>query len=399
MFLDLLVRRNRRFVEAVVALHREGRLPANAYVLDLDTMRANLRVILDEAARLGLTVYPMTKQIGRNPAAIRALSDEGAPGFVAVDMADARAIRAADAVVGHLGHLVQVPRAEAAAAAEYVAPDYWTVFSPDKAREAAEASAAAGRTQRLLARIVAPGDRFYMGHEGGFTADDVCAVADLLDAVPGGAFAGVTTFPALLFDEASGEVRATPNLATLERGAAALAAAGRGKVEINAPGTTSAAVLATLAAAGATQVEPGHALTGTTPLHAVRDLPEAPALLYLSEVSHDHAGKAYVFGGGMYVDPVFPAYQVRALAGTDPAEVLATRVDATLPPPSAIDYYGMLDQPEGRRHRTGDTVIFSFRAQAFFTRALVAPVAGIASGNPTVEGVWTSDGRPTEWPR
>ena len=41
-----------------------------------------------------------------------------------------------------------------------------------------------------------------------------------------------------------------------------------------------------LAAAGATQIEPGHGLTGTTPLHAVEDLPETPAVVYLSEVSH-----------------------------------------------------------------------------------------------------------------
>ena len=35
---------------------------------------------------------------------------------------------------------------------------------------------------------------------------------------------------------------------------------------------------------GGHQGEPGHALTGTTPLHAVLDLPEIPALVYVSEI-------------------------------------------------------------------------------------------------------------------
>lgn len=58
-----------------------------------------------------------------------------------------------------------------------------------------------------------------------------------------------------------------------------------------------------LARDGATQVEPGHGLTGTTPLHAVADLAEEPAIAYVSEVSHLWNGKAYVFGGGSTSTP------------------------------------------------------------------------------------------------
>jgi predicted amino acid racemase len=162
---------------------------------------------------------------------------------------------------------------------------------------------------------------------------------------------------------------------------------------VNAPGTTSTDVLRTLADAGATQVEPGHGLTGTTPLHAVRDLPEVPAMLYLTEVSHHYGSRAYVFGGGLYIDPVFEPYQVRALVGGSADEILARPpVAAELPPPSAIDYYGQLDASEGTI-ATGDTVIFGFRAQAFFTRAFVVPLSGVSRGQAAVEGVWTTDGR------
>jgi predicted amino acid racemase len=268
-------------------------------------------------------------------------------------------------------------------------PDNWTVFSADKAAEAAAASGRHGRDQPLLARIYAPGDEFYSGHEGGFRAADILDVADDLDSLDGAHFAGITTFPAFLFDADAGKLRATHNLRTLERVAARLTANGR-SIEINAPGTTSTIALAELASAGVTQVEPGHALTGTTPLHATTtDLPEIPAACYLTEVSHGYAGRAYCFGGGMYVDPVFPTYQITAEVGPAPDATIAC--NATLPPPSSIDYYGQLSS-ESYTARTGDSVVFGFRIQAFVTRAYTAGVAGISSGKPTVESIWSADG-------
>ena len=117
MFLKSLLARNPRFLEAAVALHQAGRIPANAYLLDLDAMTANAGLMSAEAARLGLTVLAMTKQIGRNPPALDALRKGGIDRFVAVDMACARAIHGRGHRLGHLGHLSQVPRHEAAVAA------------------------------------------------------------------------------------------------------------------------------------------------------------------------------------------------------------------------------------------------------------------------------------------
>ena len=397
MFLKALQTRNRPFLEAAVALHRAGRVPANAYLLDLDTMTGNAQLMSAEAGRLGLDVLAMTKQIGRNPPALDALKAGGIDRFVAVDMACARPIHARRHRLAHLGHLSQIPRHEAAEAAA-MGPDYWTVFNAEKAAEAARAAAGQGREQALLARIQAPGDTFYSGHEGGFGAGAVEAAADALDRTPGGRFAGLTTFPALLYDRAAGEARPTPNLATLHEAASRLARQNRQGIVINAPGTTSATVMAALAAGGATQVEPGHGLTGTTPLHASGDLPERPAMLYLTEVSHFHQGRAYCFGGGLYIDPVFAPYPLKALAGPDPEAALAQEIDAAIPDPAMIDYYGQLHPEAHHRLAVGDTVIFGFRAQAFFARALVVPIAGVSSGHPSVEGIWTPDGRPAFGP-
>src|SRR3954449_535490 len=140
-----------------------------------------------------MTPFAMTKQIGRNPDVSRVLSEEGITHAVGVDLQDAEADAAGGLRIGHLGHLVQVPRFEAARGAT-LEPSFWTVFNETKAAEAAGAAAARGREQALLARIVADGDRFYRGHEGGFDATAVVAVADRLDELSGGRFAGVTTF-------------------------------------------------------------------------------------------------------------------------------------------------------------------------------------------------------------
>lgn len=398
MFLDVLIRRNPAFIEAAMALHQAGRIPANAYVLDLDAVERNARLFQREAGRYGLKTFAMTKQVGRHSGFCQAVMRGGIDRSVAVDMACALACDRAGLKTGHLGHLVQVPRQEAAFAAAKLQPDYWTVFSDTKAGEAASAASAAGQIQKLMARIQTEGDTFYRGHEGGFAAEDIVAVAERLDALEGGEFAGITTFPALLFDQDTRKVKPTPNLATLSRAAEALAKAGRTGIEINAPGTTSSAVLAALAEAGATQCEPGNGLHGTTPLHAVEDLPEDPAVLYLSEVSHHHGGKAYCFGGGLYIDPVFPKYQVQALVSDTPTAARTALRDVEIPDYSAIDYYAMIDAAGPQAPQAGDTVVFGFRGQAFVTRALVAGISGVSTGNPEVTTIENGFGDAVSWP-
>ena len=152
VFLDLLRRRNPAFLDAVIALHQQGAIPANAYALDLDAVQANARALRDAADRHGLTALAMTKQVGRAPGFLDAVRAGGIDAAVAVDMACARRVHAGGLRVGHVGHLVQVPSAEAGAAAA-LDPVHWTVFSDDKAAEAAAAARAAGREQALLARI------------------------------------------------------------------------------------------------------------------------------------------------------------------------------------------------------------------------------------------------------
>lgn len=395
MFLELLRRRNSDFLSAAASLHQRQELPADSFILDLEAVGRNARRIADEAARLNIEVFAMTKQVGRHPDFAAALLANGITSSVAVDMECARATAAAGLRVGNIGHLVQIPTAEAAAASSFD-PANWTVFSLQKAKEAAAAGASGGRVHDLLLRVYGEGDQFYPGHEGGFSLDGLSESLSALEALAGVRVAGVTTFPALLFDEDAGDVHLTPNMRTLQDAAEHLRAGGVEGVRVNAPGTTSSSVMSLLAEGGATQVEPGHGLTGTTPLHARDDLPEEPAAAYLTEVSHHYAGRAYFFGGGLYVDPVIRPYRPMALVfpvgGGEPL-----LLPADLPPSAMIDYYGQLENPSGALPPVGSTVILGFRFQAFVTRAYVVGIVAVSQGG-RVGQICTSQGAKTAWP-
>ncbi len=393
MFLDVLKKRNPDFIKAAVVLHQNRRIPSNCYLLDLDRIRENARIIKANADRYNMKVFAMSKQIGREPSAIKALFETGIVDYVTVDIQGARAVVSAGGGIGHAGHLVQIPGGDIPWMIEH-SPEFWTVFSYEAAKEISE-NLPPGKTQRVLARIQAEGDIFYRGHEGGFPAEEILKTAERLASLQGIEFAGITSFPCLLFDNVKKDVYTTPNLKTLARAAGLLEKNGWNNLEINTPGTTSSRVLSLFAEAGSTQIEPGHGFTGTTPLHAVRDLPETPAVLYVSEISHFLGETAYCYGGGLYIDPVFPPYDVQCLCLSAPEEILQRQFHIELPADNAIDYYGMIRSSSPRR---GDTVIMGFRPQVFVTRSYVAGISGISRGNPVLEGISFSDGRRVEWP-
>lgn len=395
MFLNSIIRRNPQLVKSVVELHQLGKLPSNSYVLDIDTIYHNAKLLYDEAQKYDLKVFAMTKQIGRNPIALKAIKKAGIEACVTVDMNDARPVYDTGLKVGHLGHLVQVPHHETNAGLSFE-PMYWTVFSYEKAMAISKAHQGS-KPQKILARIYDEEDTYYKGHEGGFMAKDIVAVREKINQMPGLEFAGITSFPTQLFDEASKKVLSTPNLSTLIEAGKKLKEAGMENIEINAPGTTSSNLFKGLKENGVTQVEPGNSITGTVPSNAFEDLKEIPAMVYVSEVSHQYKDKAYCYGGGMYIDPVFSDYDVQALVGTNKDNIF-NKVKCDIPDPSAIDYYGILDSPMHKKVKQGDTVIFAFRAQTFVTRAYMVAVSGIQSGNPIIEGIHSVDGRPVGWP-
>jgi predicted amino acid racemase len=383
MFLEKLLQSNPDFVKSVVELHAAGQLEANTYVLDLEKVRQNASAISEKAKKLGLHVYGMTKQVGYNPDLQQAVVESGIESFVAVDWMGARQMHKQGFKLGHVGHLVQAPKGVVLELVK-MQPEVFTVFTLQKAKELNEAAKQIGVKQNILLRVYGEEVIFYPGHEGGFFLGDLIDAAREIMKLSHLQIVGVTSFPCLLFNKEAQDVLPTVHFdAVLEAARLLQSQLGISIQQINVPGTNSADVLEVIANRGGTHVEPGHGLTGTTPLATVKDTPEKPAIVYLSEISHIYKGRGHVFGGGLYVDPVRGSYPIQAIVG----ENLEKR-SVELIPLGGIDYYGYIDG----QIKEGDPVVFGFRPQIFVSRGQVAAIDGVSSGNPTVLGLYDQQG-------
>ncbi len=396
MLLESLRKRNPELIRVAAELYCEKRISPNTYVLDLDTIRQNIRKIKEQAKKFNLKVYPMTKQIGRNPLVLKIIKEEDLGPPVAVDWMGARQLSEQGIRIGHIGHLVQVPHTEVESILK-LRPEVWTVFSLEKAKQVSEVACYLGVRQRVLLRVAGENDTFYPGQAGGILEKEVIEIAKRICDLPNIDLVGVTSFPCLLFDVNRKDVYTTPNLDTILKAAEELEnTLGIAITQINAPGTTSAVTMEILAKKGATHVEPGHGMSGSTPLHAFKELPEIPAIVYLTEISHIYAKQAYCYGGGLYVDPVIPQYPLRALVGATTDRLLEQKLNVELVPLGGIDYYGMIQLNRHNNVKIGDIVIFGFRPQIFVTRANIAVISGIQKNTPRIEGIfcqtWLQDG-------
>jgi predicted amino acid racemase len=383
VFVEATQRRNPRLIEAAVELHRADRIPSNCYVVDVAAVARNVRVVSSAAAAVGLETLQMTKQFGRNPVVAHTVAANGIERVVAVDFEEARLLHHHGLSIGHVGHLVQVPKAELALAVE-MEPDYITVFGVEQARRIAAVARAAGLELSLLIRAVADGDTFYPAQVGGLRLDELLDAAKEIAGFGGVRIAGVTSFPCVLWNVETQALEPTQNIETLGVASRMLHDAGFDAPVVNAPSASCSATFGILAERGATLVEPGSSLIGHTPLHAVTDQPEVPAMVYVSEVTHQLDGIAYTLAGGLY-----PRSRARhALVYGRGDEPVPARV--RLDPADAIDYHGALEV-DPSAVRVGDTVVYAFRSQVFVSRSFVAPVADV-DGDPRVLGIFNSAG-------
>jgi predicted amino acid racemase len=372
MFLQPLLDRNLQFIKTAVQLHQKGEIDPNTYVFDLETVTANSKLLWEKGQSLGVDVIAMTKQVGRNPDFCRAVKSGGINGSVAVDYECGVYSHAAGLKISHIGHLVQIPKSQISRAFD-LEPALWTVFSLEQARDIAKIAAEHNKSVKVSLRVWDEDCTFYKGHEGGFHASEVMDVAKELSELKNLSLAGVTSFPALLFDKASKQLKVTKNAELIRKMAENLEDVLGYKLIRNMPGTTSVEGIEMLAKAGATQVEPGHGLTGTTPLSAVVETIEKPAIAYVTEVMHHHQGRAFVLGGGLYMDPVLGDIPTKAAIFTERGDFEI--LEADMPNPGAIDYYAaLLPTRNGILPPIGSTVIFGFRPQIFVSRGMTVGI-------------------------
>ena len=388
MFLEVLERRNPEFVKAVIELHQKGELKPNTFVIDLDVVTENVKIIKEKAVKYDLDIYWMTKQINRNPIILKLLAEVNSPKLIAVDIEGARIIADNGGVVGHIGHLCNVPKHDIPWVLD-LKPEIITVYSVQKAQDIANVAKQKGIIQDLMLRVVDDDNFFYPGQTGGTHIKDLLDVAIQIQKMDGVRLAGITNFPAMLYDADKKQVLPCNNMRTIFDAVKLIKEkTDINIIQINTPGTTSTEIIEPLAKAGATHIEPGHGMTGTTPISVVKDLPERPAILYLTEVSHVMGNTAYIFGGGMWVDPVFPSYQMIGLVHRDPNAIFTQKVKAKFAPYELIDYYGDLMPESDQDVRINDAVIFGYRPQVFVTRSYTAILTGVQTGHPKVIGTF-----------
>lgn len=383
MFIRKTAERNPELVEAGFDLMKKGLILPDTYVIDTDRFLANAEKILQEARRQGIDLYFMLKQIGRNPWLAQKLVEMGYPGAVTVDFREAQVMMDHNIPICNVGHLVQCPRGFLKEIIAY-GPEYMTVYSREKIREISREAASQGKVMKLLIKVADLGDLIYSGQSAGFSPDQLPSLLDEIDSLPGVMTGGVTSFPAFLLNDQSKELEATHNLETLMKAGEILAARGVTDININAPSATCVRTISAMSAYPAiSSAEPGHGLSGTTPLHALEDEPEIPCVIYMTEVSHDFHGHSYCYGGGYYRRSCVK----EALAGTSLADAEYCKVIPA--DPACIDYYFELD----RTFPVSTPVCMAFRFQIFVTRSHTVLVQGLASGHPEIIGEYDSLGR------
>lgn len=380
MFLDKTRQRNPGLLKAALELHASGRIRPDTWVVDLDTLLENAGLILKEAQKHGLGLYYMTKQFGRNPLIASKLQAMGYSGAVAVDYKEASVLLDAGLKLGHVGHLVQIPSFEIPKILK-ARPEVVTVYSFEKAEEISKASSKMGQVQPLLLRIWNEDGPRYPGQEAGFNLFDLKGALWKLGALDGIRVAGVTAFPCFLYNEEKQDVVSTSNAALLARASEWMRShlPPSSGLQVNMPSVTCVRTLPDIAALGGTHAEPGHGLTGTTPLHAVSDQPEIPAMVYVTEVSHHWGRSSMVYGGGFY------------RRGMMKKALVEGKETMVYPPdPLSIDYHFELDG----RFSVGSPVLMAFRAQMFVARSDVAVVEGIHGGKAKLAGIFDPLGYP-----
>ena len=383
MFLDRVIAKNPQLISCAFDLHKKGIILPDTYVIDLDAITYNAKLMQEKADENNIELYFMLKQIGRNPLIAKRLIEVGMKGAVVVDYKEALKMIENNIHISNVGHLEQIPKA-ALNTILNSNPDYVTVYSLEKINEINETCKKLERKQKLLIRLSDKDSQLYSGQVGGFNTDELKTLIEKVNEMSNVEIGGLTVFPALLYSCEEKKINPTVNMKAMERGIKIAKECGLNNLNINLPSATCCASIPLIKELNGTSGEPGHGLTGTTPLHKDTDQVEKPAYVYVSEISHNYNGKAYCYGGGHYRR----SHMENVLVGTDIEHSKLLKVKA--PSEESIDYHYEINE----ECNVSDCAIMAYRTQIFTTRSHVVVVEGISNNNPKVLGIYNSLGDP-----
>ena len=379
MFVEKLTQNNPNLIDASLSLFKQGLIMPNTYVLDYDAFMDNGKAMLEVAKKNDIKLFYMLKQIGRNPLIAKGLDEIGFDGCVAVDFDEALTMKANDCKLGHVGHLVQIPR-NAIKDILLAKPEYITVYSLEKIKDINEEASKLNIIQKIVLRIIDEDSDLYSGQIGGFSSDSLKTLVPEIEKLENIKIGGLTVFPALLYDAEDTQIKATKNIKAMDRAKIIMEELSYKDLMINLPSCTCTNSIPLIKQIGGTCGEPGHGLSGTTPLHKDSNQVERVAYLYLSEVSHNYKEHAYIYGGGHYRR----SHMENALVGYD-----LKKAKVTAPSMESIDYHYELDS----NYDVNEPVIMCYRTQVFTTRSHVAVVKGISTGDVKLLGIYNGLGQ------
>ena len=383
MFLEQTLKRNPELIKASFELHQSGLIQPDSYVIDVDTFLDNAAFMLKEAKKKEIRLFFMLKQAGRNPYLAGKLVELGYEGAVVVDYKEAKVMMDHQIPIANVGHLVQIPTAQVEEIVAY-RPQLITVYSEEKISQIHQAAKKLGLSQEIILRVTSDSDMIYSGQTAGFHIDALKVLAERVKTqYPCVRIAGVTSFSCFLYEETAHDLNPTNNMDTVRFAAKILKECGIQVTIVNTPSGSCTYALNKIREMGGNCAEPGHGLTGTTPMHAYHMLEEVPCVTYVSEISHNFKRQAYCFGGGYYRR----SHVKSALVGTS----FDNYTEMGIIPPSneSIDYHFGLTK-EGT---VGDTVVMAFRYQIFVTRSDVVLLEGLKKKKPQIVGIYDSMGK------
>lgn len=382
MFIDIVQKKNPDLIKVAIELHQKGEILPDTYVLDVDAILENGRALCKKAEENGIKLYAMTKQFGRVPYLAKKLVEIGFAGVVTVDFKEALIMMDNGVKLGNVGHLVQIPSSLIDKVVRH-SPEIITVYSLEKIKEIDEAAKKYGKVQDIMLRVLEKDSEIYSGQSGGFYLDDIEDVAKEILKLNNVRINGLTSFPCFLYNCDKNIIEGTKNIESIKKAERVLKELGIFVEQLNMPSATSLENIESIKAYGGTHGEPGHALTGTTPFNSRNLEGEIPAIVYVSEISHNLDYNSYCYGGGHYRRSGMNS----VLVGENIKKMRRSPVEA--PTLESIDYYFELCG----NNNVGETVIGAFRTQIFVTRSSVALVEGVKSSNPKLVGVYDSLGR------
>lgn len=382
MFIDIVQKKNPDLIKVAIEFHQKGEILPDTYVLDVDAILENGRALYKKAEENGIKLYAMTKQFGRVPYLAKKLVEIGFAGVVTVDFKEALIMMDNGVKLGNVGHLVQIPSSLIDKVVRH-SPEIITVYSLEKIKEIDEAAKKYGKVQDIMLRVLEKDSEIYSGQSGGFYLDDIEDVAKEILKLNNVRINGLTSFPCFLYNCDKNIIEGTKNIESIKKAKRVLKELGIFVEQLNMPSATSLENIESIKAYGGTHGEPGHALTGTTPFNSRNLEGEIPAIVYVSEISHNLDYNSYCYGGGHYRRSGMNS----VLVGKNIKKMRRSPVEA--PTLESIDYYFELCG----NNNVGETVIGAFRTQIFVTRSSVALVEGVKSSNPKLVGVYDSLGR------